>query len=150
LILIPEVVQAQAGHMHRATRRRTAVVVGSAASSAGAAQASQAQQQTAAAQQQAAASQQQTVAAQQQAAAAQQQAAAAKQHAAAAEKDAAAAKQALAVAQGVLPLGTVVRTLPAGCPSTTIAGVEHYHCGGNYYRAAFEGNTLVYVTTQPK
>ena len=143
LVAIPDVIHAQAGHMHRATRRRTAVVVGSAASASGAAQASQAQQQTAAAQQQAAASQQQTVAAQQQAAAAQQQAAAA-------EKDAAAARQALAVAQGVLPLGTVVRTLPAGCASETVAGVEHYHCGGNYYRAAFEGNNLVYVTTQPK
>ena len=105
LMLVPDVVYAQAGHMHRATRRRTAVVVGSAASASGAAQASQAQQQTAAAQQQ-------TVAAQQQAAAAQQQAAAA-------EKDAAAARQALAVAQGVLPLGTVVRTLPAGCASDT-------------------------------
>ena len=143
LMLIPDVVRAQAGHMHRATRRRTAVVVGSAASASGAAQASQAQQQTAAAQQQTVAAQQQTVAAQQQAAAAQQQAAAA-------EKDAAAARQALAVAQGVLPLGTVVRTLPANCPSETVAGVEHYHCGGNYYRAAFEGNNLVYVTTQPK
>ena len=143
LMLVPDVICAQAGRVHRATRRRTAVVVGSAASASGAAQASQAQQQTAAAQQQAAASQQQTVAAQQQAAAAQQQAAAAQQ-------DAAAARQALAVAQGVLPLGTVVRTLPAGCASATIAGVEHYHCGGNYYRAAFEGNNLVYVTTQPK
>jgi nucleoid-associated protein YgaU len=136
LVAIPDVIHAQAGHMHRATRRRTAVVVGSAASASGAAQASQAQQQTAAAQQQ-------TVAAQQQAAAAQQQAAAA-------ERDAAAARQALAVAQGVLPLGTVVRTLPAGCTSETVAGVEHYHCGGNYYRAAFEGNNLVYVTTAPK
>ena len=77
-------------------------------------------------------------------------AAAAQQQAAAAQKDAAAARQALAVAQGVLPLGTVVRTLPAGCPSATVAGVEYYHCGGNYYRAAFEGNNLVYVTTQPK
>ena len=143
LMLIPDAAHAQAGHMHRATRRRTAVVVGSAASAAGAAQASQAQQQTAAAQQQTVAAQQQTVAAQQQAAAAQQQAAAA-------EKDAAAARQALAVAQGVLPMGTVVRALPAGCPSATVAGVEYYHCGGNYYRAAFEGNNLVYVTTQPR
>ena len=120
LMFIPDVVEAQAGHMHRATRRRTAVVVGSAASAQGAAQASQAQQQTAAAQQQ-------TVAAQQQAAAAQQQAAAA-------EKDAAEARQALAVAQGVLPLGTVVRTLPKGCASTPVGGVEYTHCGGNYYR----------------
>ena len=39
LVLIPEVTYAQAGRMHRATRRRTAVVVGSAASASGSAQA---------------------------------------------------------------------------------------------------------------
>ena len=143
VMFVPEVMYGQAGHMHRATRRRTAVVVGSAASASGAAQASAAQQQTAVAQQE-------TAAAQQQAAAAQGEAAAAQQQAAAAERDAAAARQALAVAQGVLPLGTVVRTLPKGCTPETVAGVEHYHCGPNYYRAAFEGNNLVYVTTQPK
>ena len=143
LMLVPDVLHSQAGHMHRATRRRTAVVVGSAASASGAAQASQAQQQTAAAQQQAAASQQQAVAAQQQAAAAEQQAAAA-------TKEAADARQELAVAQGLLPMGTVVRTRPAGCVSTVVGGVEYYHCGVNYYRAVFEGNNLVYVTAQPK
>ena len=70
--------------------------------------------------------------------------------AAAAEQEAAAARQELAVAQGLLPLGTVVRTLPAGCVSTAIGGVEYQHCGVNYYRAVFEGNNLVYVTAQPK
>ena len=135
-MLIADVTFAQAGRMHRATRRRTAVVVGSTTAAAGSAQASQAQQQTAAAQQQAAA--------------AQEQAAAAQQQAAAAEREAAAAKQELAVAQGRLPLGSVARTLPAGCVATAIGGVEYQHCGVNYYRAVFEGNNLVYVTTQPK
>ena len=49
-----------------------------------------------------------------------------------------------------LPLGTVVSTLPTGCTSTPVGGVEYYYCGGNFYRAVFQGNNLVYVTAQPK
>ncbi len=49
-----------------------------------------------------------------------------------------------------LPLGTVVPALPGGCVSTPVGGVEYYYCGGNFYRAMFQGNTLVYVTAQPK
>ena len=49
-----------------------------------------------------------------------------------------------------LPLGTVVSALPAGCTSTPVGGVEYYYCGGNFYRAVFQGNSLVYVTAQPK
>ena len=49
LMLIPDVIYAQAGRMHRATRRRTAVVVGSATAAAGSAQTSQTQQEAAAA-----------------------------------------------------------------------------------------------------
>ena len=105
----------------------------------------QAQQQTAAAQQQAAAAKQETAAAQQQTAAAQQQAAAAKQQAAVAPP------APPPVAAGApLPLGTVVSALPGGCVATPVGGVEYYYCGGNFYRAMFQGNTLVYVTTQPK
>jgi hypothetical protein len=48
-----------------------------------------------------------------------------------------------------LPLGTVVSALPPGCTSTPVGGVEYYYCGGNFYRAVFQGNKLVYVTTQP-
>jgi len=78
------------------------------------------------------------------AATSQQQAAAAKQQAAAvpAPPPAAAGKP--------LPLGTVVRALPAGCTATPVGGVEYYYCGGNFYRATFQGNNLVYVTAQPK
>jgi biotin carboxyl carrier protein len=123
-------------------RRRafaTGVVVGASMSSARATseQAAVSQQQTAAAQQQAAAAQQQAAAAQQQAAAAQQQAAMAGPPAA----PAAAGKP--------LPLGTVVAALPGGCTSTPVGGVEYYYCGGNFYRAVFQGNTLVYVTAKP-
>ncbi len=48
-----------------------------------------------------------------------------------------------------LPLGTVVSSLPAGCTSTPVGGVEYYYCGGNFYKAAFQGNNLVYVTAKP-
>ena len=95
----------------------------------------------------------QTAAAQQQAAAAEQEAAAAKQEAAAAQQQAAAAAPPAPQPAGggkPLPLGTVVSALPGGCVATPVGGVEYYYCGGNFYRAVFQGNTLVYVTAQPK
>ena len=49
-----------------------------------------------------------------------------------------------------LPLGTVVSVLPGGCTQTPVGGVEYYYCGGNFYRAAFQGNKLVYVTAKPE
>ena len=84
-------------------------------------------------------------AAQQQTAAAQQQAAAAKQQAAAQRLPSAAA-----AAGKPLPMGTVVSALPPGCVSTPVGGVEYYYGGGNFYRAVFQGNNLVYVTAQPQ
>jgi hypothetical protein len=124
-------------HAILGVRRRTAVVVGAEVHAADSAQMAQAQQQTAAAQQQAAASQQE--------------AAAAKQEAAAAKQQAAALPPAPPPAAGTpLPLGTVVAALPAGCTSTPVGGVQYYYCGGNFYRAVFQGNALVYVTAQPK
>ena len=47
------------------------------------------------------------------------------------------------------PVGTVVGALPAGCVSAPISGVEYYLCNGTYYRAAFQGNNLVYVVSRP-
>lgn len=81
------------------------------------------------------------------------QTAAAQQQAAAAEKEAAAAAPPSAppaAAGKPLPLGTVVSALPAGCVATPVGGVEYYYCGGNFYRAAFQGNKLVYVTAKPE
>ncbi len=89
---------------------------------------------------------------QKQAAAAQQQQAAAAQHPAAAAPPpaAAAAPAPPPVAAGKpLPLGTVVSSLPAGCTSTPVGGIDYFYCGGNFYRAVFQGNNLVYVTAQP-
>lgn len=114
-----------AGVARRTTRR--AVYYGGAAAASAAAETSYQQQATA--EQQAATAQQQAVTAQQQAATAQQQA---------------------AQAAGAPAIGTVVGTLPTGCAPATISGVEYHHCNGVYYRAAFQGNNLVYVVTQPK
>ena len=51
---------------------------------------------------------------------------------------------------GPVPIGTVVQALPPGCVATPIGGVEYYNCApGVYYRAAFQGNNLVYVAAQP-
>lgn len=49
-----------------------------------------------------------------------------------------------------VPLGTIVQSLPKGCTPKTQGGVEYNYCGGTYYRAAFQGNNLVYVTTTPQ
>jgi hypothetical protein len=137
-------------------RRRTAVVTAAVVSSADSAKVASANQQAAASQQQAAAANQQVAAAQQQTAAAQQQAATAQQEAAAAKQPAAAAPAAPPpvapppVAAGTpLPVGTVVSSLPPGCVSTPVGGVEYYYGGGNFYRAVFQGNNLVYVTAKP-
>ena len=51
---------------------------------------------------------------------------------------------------GPVPIGTVVQSLPPGCVATPIGGVEYYNCApGVYYRAAFQGNNLVYVSARP-
>jgi hypothetical protein len=121
-----------AGVARRTTRRTVAVVSTEQAAAASSQQAAVAQQQAATAQQQSATAAQQSATAQQQSAAAQQQAMAA------------------SVASGqALPIGTVVSALPAGCSQTAKGGVEYYQCGPNYYRAAFQGSNLVYVTAQP-
>ena len=50
---------------------------------------------------------------------------------------------------GALAVGTTVTVLPAGCQPVTAAGVQYNHCGENYFRSAFQGNTLVYVASPP-
>lgn len=108
----------------RRTTRRTVAVASTTAASQSAAQATTAQQQSATAQQQSATAQQQSATAQQQAA--------------------------VPAASGqALPLGTVVPALPAGCTQVAQGGVQYSKCGANYYRAVFQGNSLVYVTAQP-
>ena len=47
-----------------------------------------------------------------------------------------------------VPVGTVVQALPAGCTSVAVGGVSYSECNGVFYKAAFEGNNLVYVVVQ--
>lgn len=54
-----------------------------------------------------------------------------------------------AAMSSALPVGATVTQLPAGCTSTTINNVAYSACGGVYYRAAFQGNNLVYVVQTP-
>ncbi len=110
----------------RRTTRRVVVAESTAVAATTASTSAMAQQQAATAQQQQATAQQQAATAQQQAATAQQQAAAARP-------------------AGAPAIGTVVSTLPAGCKPETQSGVEVQNCGGVFYRAAFQGNNLVYV-----
>ena len=124
VFFIPELIEAQTAagvtHMHRATRRRTAVVVSSA-----------------------------THARDQQAQAAAQQQAPPPQEAAPAPAPAPASTPPPASTEAKLPTGTVVTKLPAGCVSKPINGVQYYQCGANYYLAAYQEGTLVYVTAEP-
>jgi len=85
-----------------------------------------------------------TAAATSTAAAASQSAAAAAQSAEASAQAAAASAAAAKPAAGT-PVGTVVQQLPAGCSALTVGGTEYQDCGGTFYKAAFQGNNLVYV-----
>ncbi len=107
-------------------RRRTAVIAYSAGKSSASAANAASQQQAATAQQQAAVADQQAATAQQQAAIAQQQAAGSQ------------------AASGV-PIGSVVEALPGGCKAVTVSNSQYQDCGGSFYKAAFQGNKLIYV-----
>jgi hypothetical protein len=61
----------------------------------------------------------------------------------------AAAAAAAHQAAASLPVGTMVSSLPPGCASTVIGGVNYFQCGGVYYRAGFQGNNIVYIVSAP-
>jgi membrane protein involved in colicin uptake len=67
----------------------------------------------------------------------------------AAAANAAAAADAARQAAAGLPIGTMVPSLPPGCTSTVIGGVNYFQCGGVYYRAGFQGNNIVYIVSAP-
>ncbi len=140
--LVPDA-EAIFGVRRRAFRR--GVFIGASMGAASASSGAWSHQQSATAQQQSATAQQQSATAQQQSATAQHQAAIAQHQA---TRAATPAPPPTATGKP-LPLGTVVSALPAGCTSTPVGGVEYYYCGGNFYRAAFHANTLVYVTAKP-
>jgi hypothetical protein len=43
----------------------------------------------------------------------------------------------------------MVPSLPPGCNSTVINGVNFFNCGGIFYRAGFQGNNVVYIVSVP-
>lgn len=119
LLVFADFVEAQYGGARRRTRRRTAVIVSTATHEKD----------------------------QQEEAAEQQEKEAAPQEEKTAQQDS--APQSESAKADHLPIGTVVTKLPDGCESTPINDVEYYLCGNDYYRAAYQENNLVYVTTEP-
>jgi len=67
----------------------------------------------------------------------------------AAAANAAAAAAAAQRAAAALPIGSTVPYLPPNCSSTVINGVNLFNCGGVYYKAGFQGNSVVYIVTAP-
>lgn len=124
LLFVCEYIEAQTpqqavAHSHRATRRRTAVVVSSA-----------------------------TKANDQQQAAAQSEQATEAPAPATEPAPAQTTTPPPASTQALLPIGTVLTSLPTGCASEAVAGEEYYHCGENYYKAAYQEGTIVYITVK--
>jgi len=73
-------------------------------------------------------------------------------NAAAAQIAAANAEAAAAAAQraaAALPIGSMVPYLPPGCGSVVIGGVNYFNCSGIFYRAGFQGNSVVYIVSVP-
>lgn len=73
---------------------------------------------------------------------AQQQAATAQQQSATSQQ------QAAAQSAPLVPVGTVVQSLPGGCTAVTVSGKSYSDCGGVFYQAAYQGNNLVYVVVE--
>ena len=123
IVLFSDIIEAQAGHMHRATRRRTAIVVSSVTH--------EKDQEAAAAQQQAAQEQTPPPAD------------------ATTTTAPATTPPPPTTPEEPLPIGTVVSKLPEGCVTTPVDNEQYYKCGPNYYRAVYQENNLVYLTTDP-
>jgi len=49
--------------------------------------------------------------------------------------------------QAAEALGNVVSAQHDGCTQVVSGGIEYYYCGAEHYRAVFQGNSLVYVTS---
>lgn len=128
IVLFSDVVEAQYGRMHRATRRRTAIVVSSATHE---------KDEQAAAQQKSTETTQTTQTTQSQDQTKSQQ------------TTSTTPPPTTKTTGAALAIGTVVTSLPEGCTTSSVDNQEYYHCGSNWYRSAFQGNTLVYVTTDP-
>ena len=47
-----------------------------------------------------------------------------------------------------VPYGAIVPALPGSCATVVVNGQTFSDCGGVFYKAAFQGNNLVYVVVQ--
>ena len=43
-----------------------------------------------------------------------------------------------------LPIGSTLPSLPSGCSSKTVNNASYFSCGGNWYKPAMQGGTVVY------
>jgi hypothetical protein len=53
-----------------------------------------------------------------------------------------------APATSAVPVGTVVQSLPKGCETVVVSGVNYSDCNGVFYKTAFQSNNLVYVVVE--
>lgn len=50
--------------------------------------------------------------------------------------------------QGSIPIGKIVSSLPENCTEIVVENINYSLCNDNYYRAAFQGSSLVFVTVE--
>jgi hypothetical protein len=62
---------------------------------------------------------------------------------------AAAAAGVAAAAAGAYALGSLVATVPAGCPYQVVNGVSYYVCDGTWFQPYYGGNGLYYRVVPP-
>jgi hypothetical protein len=54
-----------------------------------------------------------------------------------------------AAAVTAVAVGTVVRTLPAGCGSVMVGNVAYQQCGTTWYQPTYSGTTVTYTVVNP-
>jgi hypothetical protein len=59
------------------------------------------------------------------------------------------AEVAIPATAGEVPVGTVVRAVPADCTSLLVANVAYQRCGNTWYRPSYSGSTVTYTVVTP-
>jgi hypothetical protein len=60
------------------------------------------------------------------------------------------AAAAVGAAAAAYSVGSLVATVPAGCPYQSVAGVNYYVCGGTWYQPYYGGNGVYYRVVAPR
>ena len=50
--------------------------------------------------------------------------------------------------RGSVPIGTIVSSLPGNCDKVVVENISYSRCDDDYYRAAFQGSNLVFVSVE--